>query len=398
MAKTFLPISSGGGTGLTNPMNTAGQMIWGASAGTATALGVGSVGQMLQTTGASNPIWSSPLTAYNFLVNGAFDYWQAGTSLSLTSTGGATPNNISGYCADQWYANNALGGATAAGIIQFTQVASAIVGSVWSAQVKITTGASGTGSQNGCELWQVLSKTASQQLIGQTASFSCQVKALGSVNQVGMQFYYAGNESKPFTLSLGSEITSGVTTSVSSLCQLNGQQMAIGASIGTTGVFAVRIRPTAVGSSQLYTAGQGIIVDQACLNLGSVAIPFQRQYADPVQELAACNYFYAKTFPLTTAPASNTGDLTGLVSDISSSTGQYHGGTWRFPVPMRITPAITPFNPGSTTVAWRNNANTADYAIGLTASLGTNGYFITTSNVIVNDTFAIIHLTADARI
>src|SRR4051812_2072310 len=61
-----------------------------------------SVGQSTLTTALLNP-YSAVLT--NPIINGGFDIWQRGTSLSITNT--------SGYCADRWLGNSAgLGAST----------------------------------------------------------------------------------------------------------------------------------------------------------------------------------------------------------------------------------------------------------------------------------------------
>ena len=276
---------------LANPMTTKGDVISNAGGGSPARVAVGSNGFFLgaDSTAANGLSWQNPINWQNQLINGALDWWQAGTSSTVTATGGATPTATYLYQADQWSANNILGGGTVEGIITYSQVTGATNGSKFGAKLQITTAPTGTGIQNGCELYQALSNRATMALYGQTASFTVLVKSFGNVNQVGVQFFYATSEGK-LTTSIGSEVLTTVNTSTFTSCTINGQ--ALGTSMTTSGIVGVRIRITAVSSGNTYDLNNGFVIEQAMLNLGPVAMPFSRQYNDPAQELMACKYFY----------------------------------------------------------------------------------------------------------
>lgn len=320
-------------TVLTSPMTTLGDMIVGGASGVAARLAVGSNGQFLgaDSTATNGVSWQSPINFQNFLINGAFDIWQAGTSATLTAAGSGAPTPVYLYQPDQWYVKNILGGGTIEGIVTFSQVAGVTNGSMFGAKAQITTAPTGTGIQNGLELYQVLSNKASTPLYNKTASFTILIKALGNVNQVGVQFYYATTEAK-LTNSIGSEVLTTVNSSTFSSCTINGQ--ALGTTQTVNGVIGVRIRPTAVSTGNLYDLNNGIVSEQAMLNLGPVALPFSRQYNDPAQELASAQYFYEVWG---TQGATTRRFSIGLVS-AANTTGQF---IFPFKISKRMQPTAT---------------------------------------------------------
>jgi len=298
--------------------------------------------------------WTNPVNNYNFLVNGAFDYWQAGTSATVTATGGGTPTNTYLYQADQWYVNNILGGGTIEGVITYSQTSSTLAGSRYALSAQITTAPTGTGIQNGLEVWQPLSKQASFPLVNQSASFSVQVKALGNVNQVGIQFFYSTTETKP-TVAIGSEVLTTVNSSTFTQCVINGQ--ALGNTWAGSGLIGVRIRPTAVSSGHLYDVNTGVVLEQAMLNLGSTAATFQRQYNDPAQELAACMYFYEVfgTGAIQPSPIA-----TGAITTANTTGNAY--------IPLRVRKRANP----STSLNSNSNFTMAAGAAGATSITGSS--------------------------
>src|SRR5581483_2493404 len=149
----------------------------------------------------------------NYLLNGAFDFWQRGTSVTIA-------NGVSTYQADRWYVKNSLG---TNGVITFSQVAGSLNGSKFGAQVQITT-APTAAQTNGTELYQTLENLSFLELYSQNACFSANIKALGNVNQVGLQFMSNTSEAK-VTTTIGSEVTVAVNTSGFTLGQIVNQAL-----------------------------------------------------------------------------------------------------------------------------------------------------------------------------
>ncbi len=358
----------------------------------------GTSGQVLQTNGSGTATWATATLAAppaNFLVNSAFDYWQAaGTSTTITATGGGSPAPTGvglGYGPDQWSVNNILGGGTVEGIITLAQQAGVTNGSKFGAQAKITTAPTGTGIQNGCELWQTLSNRSTAQLYGQTASFTVLVKAVGNVTQAGVQFYYSATEIKAAT-SIGAEVLTTVSSGAFTSCTINGQ--ALGTSMTLSGVVGVRIRITGVSSGNTYDINNGFTVEQASLNIGATAsASFIRQHVDPVTELLSCNYFYCKTFATTTAPAQNAG-FTGALGFRAPSLNGAASVNWIYPVMMRATPTIVSYSPNAASANWSTSGVTPTY---VSDQVSPNSHQAGASTAMtLNNSYA-IQLTADAR-
>jgi hypothetical protein len=213
----------------------------------------------------------------NYLLNSDFLFWQRGTS-------GTISNGSTAYQADRWYAKNALG---TNGVLTYSQVAGSVTGSKYGAQLQITT-APTAAQANGTELYQVIENMQTLELLGNSISFAAQIKALGNVNQIGIQFLYATTEVKPST-ALGSEQLVTVNSSGFTLAQVINQ--AVGALPTTSGVVGVRIRITGVSSGNLYDLNNGFVVEQATMNAGSTAATWRRASQNIGNELAACQRF-----------------------------------------------------------------------------------------------------------
>lgn len=214
----------------------------------------------------------------NSLINGNFDFWQRGTSVTVANT-------ISTYQADRWYVKNSLG---TNGVITYSQASPTLNQSKWAAKVQITT-APTAAQTNGTELYQTLENEDTLIYLGNSASFSVNIKALGNVNAVGLQFFYATTETK-VTTALGSEQSVTVNSSTFTAGQLTGQL--IGTTPTTSGVIGVRIRILTVSTGNTYDLNNGFVVEQAMVNLGgSCLTTFQRSAPTIQQELATCQRY-----------------------------------------------------------------------------------------------------------
>lgn len=380
-----------------SPMTTKGDLIGYST--TNIRVPVGSNGQFVgaDSTATAGYSWQNPINWQNQLINGAFDYWQTGITFVVTATGGGTPTATYGYAADQWYINNILGGGTVEGAISIQQQAGVTNGSQFRLQSKITTAPTGTGIQNGNEIYQVLSNKASLPLYGQTASFSVLVRGLNNVSQVGVQFYYATTEAK-LTTAIGSEILTTVNGSTFTACTINGQ--ALGTSQTVNGVIGVRIRPTAVSSGNLYDLNNGLEIEQAMLNLGPVAMPFTRKYNDPSQELASCQYFFEKNYDVTTAPGSSPVGGTELAIRGGLTTAAHlFRITGSYKVPKRVAPTMTFYSPTTGTAGQVRDLNSSVDIAATNVSPNSTGWGVeATTSGSTTVIWASVMFLADARI
>lgn len=121
---------------------------------------------------------------------------------------------------------------------------------------------------------------------------------------------------------------------------------------------------------------------------------------EPV-ELALCQRYFQKTFPMGTAPAQNAGATGSIrtVSGVAGASNRYLSSGWFFPVRMRIAPNVVTFNPQAA------NAQVRDASIGADCSaVSVNGeegavYVACTGNAsTVAGSTLIVHMTASAEL
>lgn len=368
--------AANGGTGLNNSAATGFQKF---------SSGTGSVAALANT--------DIPVSYYglNLLANAGFDFWQrTGTSSSnvlVGVNGGATTV----YGPDRWYIRNALSGSTTAGVITYSDQTGSLNGSLRAAQLKITTAPVGS-PVNGTELWQVLENPLAISLYNQTASFGIQVKGLGNVNQVGLQFFFATSEVKPSTANnLGSEATCTVNTST--FVQCSDLNIALGTSMTTAGAIAVRVRITGVSSGNTYDLNNGFAVEQGQTNIGSTLAPWRRMGYNPGSELAYCQRFYQKSYDVETAPATAT--LTGESAIFAATPTSTYGNIF-LKVPMRAIPTFLGFSRTGSSGQWY------DQNASLVRAIDTAVAYRTVVQIAVTPTalnhLLVGHYTADADI
>jgi hypothetical protein len=122
--------------------------------------------------------------------------------------------------------------------------------------------------------------------------------------------------------------------------------------------------------------------------------------------LALCQRYYAKTFPIGTAPGNDittSGALRGTAVTINASSQIEPAATWKFPVSMRTTPStITLYAPGTsghTAGQWTNDGNPGSSANARTNFAGTESTSFDNAGVLLTAGWRpIIHATADAEL
>lgn len=295
----------------------------------------------------------------NFIYNGAFDYWQRGTTLTLANT-------VTSYLADRWYAKNTMGGA---GVLTYSRVAGTLIGSKYGASLQITT-APTSSPTNGCELYQTIDNLSVTGLLDRVATIAASIKALGRVNQVGIQFYYNTTEAKVNT-ALGTETL--ITVNTSTFVQGAVLAQAISSSTLTAnGVIGLRIRITGVSSGNLYDLNNGFVVEQVNMTISPVVIQFIRQGPMPEVEFALCQYFYEKAInPVYVG----SGTQSASTPDGTPGPGIFHPVTYQ--VTKRASPTVVILDPSTgTTNQMFINAN-----FDLSGALGTLNYDVINKNI-----------------
>jgi hypothetical protein len=301
----------------------------------------------------------------NRIINGAMviDQRNAGAAVTINSAANT-------YTVDRW---RAFGQATD-GVFTVQQSTTAPTGFIKSLLVTVTTADASIGSTQVYNLAQSIEGlnvsdlawgTASAQTV--TVSFWVQSSLTGTFS--GALKNSDGSRAYPFTFTISSANTyeqksvtiSGdttgtwlTTTGIGITLTFN---VGSGSSrLGTAGAWAAANLDGATGSTSLIaTSGATLYITGVQLEKGSTATSFD--YRPYGTELALCQRYFCKTFPMETAPAQNLG-YTGALGAISINAGSSTAlwMHWQFPSEMRTTPTLTTFSPGTTNANWYSPA------------------------------------------
>ena len=129
---------------------------------------------------------------------------------------------------------------------------------------------------------------------------------------------------------------------------LGGTGAVVGGTVGVWTNAGNFIQPAGT-VSVVGTNGATLYVTGVQFEVGSVATPFERRQFG--QELALCQRYFQKTFPLGTVPASITGTA-GAVFGSSSVTNTSFSVTRSFLVQMRASPTMVFFSPNQAGSNW----------------------------------------------
>lgn len=139
-------------------------------------------------------------------------------------------------------------------------------------------------------------------------------------------------------------------------------------------------------------------IGECQLERGSLRFPFEKR---PLAlELAMCQRYYEKSFPLDTTPAQNGGttEVPVFSQAVAASTSQ--GGIFfAFKVTKRASPTVTGFNPLAANAQIRNNTGSTDWSSTATSARQGGVFFTGTSPAAsAAGNICSIHWTADAEL
>jgi hypothetical protein len=285
----------------------------------------------------------------NYLINGAMENWQRGTTSTSTSV----------YLADRWY--QSIEGASAATISQSTSV----VPTNYRYSMKMQRTAANTGT-GGIGIGQSLETTASIPLQGQTVVMSFWLKAganfsaaSGTVNT--RIFTGTGTDQSQATAYgswTGYAETSGTATATTSWTRYS-----VTATIPSGATQAgVRIFWTPVGTAG---ADDSLYITGIQMEIGSVATSFTRAGGTLQGELAACQRYFQKSYSQGVTVPTNS-STPGMVA-VNSSTNLANGDLLckvALPVVMRTAPTVVIYSFTSSQTGRLSAGNGTDLAAG----------------------------------
>lgn len=333
-----------------------------------------------------------PLSWRNVLGdNGGLEVWQRGAG---SSSSFALPASTTAYTADRWYvttqANQASVVAAVAGLTNQSNLAA-----------KITRNSGQTGTSIMVFAFP-LDTDEIMHLRGRLVSLSFVAKAGANWSPT------SGTLSFAVFVGTGSPARRGIGSYTNEALVINSSALiAAGTQSSVTAISQNVIVPTNTTQMEVTifwsptgTAGgdDSITIDDVQLEAGAPTlferVPFERS-------LIGCKRHYQSTFPYGTAPAPNAG-LAGSIGFTSQITTAGSAFTqWNFPVEMRISPAITTFNPSAANANWRDVTGGGDVVVSVdpNSTKGTKGAFISSQTTALTATHNLyIHAQAEAAI
>lgn len=252
----------------------------------------------------------------NSLLNSAFDWWQRNTTLDVAYSATRTFT----YIPDRWAVWNGVG---TGAVVTGSQVAGTINGSQFGFKVVNKT-APGTASAVGPAVFHTLHNNDSLPYYGNNGCFSANIKAVGNVTGVTLQFFQSAgmNGVASGLATIGSAVTVAINSSTFSLGQIVAQAM--GTAQGLSGVVGVAIVSSAVSSGNLSDIGNGFILEQTMMNVGSTPAPYKRSLPSTTAEFEALLAYHENSFGSNQVEA----DLAGFGNTLWQALSPAYTGVW----------------------------------------------------------------------
>jgi len=256
----------------------------------------------------------------NYLINGAFDIWQRGTSGTFT--------NGVGYVPDRWF-GIVSGGAPTCTISRQTADTTNLS---YGARFGRNSGQTGVGT---VYFVQTLESVISKSLAGQTVTISFYAKkGSDAPNPLYVGFYFGtGTDQSSNTLFNGGGWTN--TTQSNTGVTITNTMTRYTVTVNVSSSINQAMLYFAYTSSGTAGANEWIQIEGVQLEIGSVATPFSRAGGTLQGELAACQRYYWRM----------TSTVSGTPIGFGSATG--NADNWiqvPNPVPMRVRPTSADYS------------------------------------------------------
>ena len=286
----------------------------------------------------------------NVIINGAFDFWQRGTSFTSTYA----------YTADRWLVYRDTSGSVVTTSQQaFTPGSAPVAGyeGTFFFRVNQTTAGSG-GTENLVQQAIEDVRTFAGQTV--TISFWAKANAATTIQSQTQQFFGSGGSARVDQTAVSHSLTTSWARYTSTLTVPSVAGKTIGAGSYLTLVFRLPV-----------TVIQTIDIWGVQLEAGTVATPFKRNAPSLQAELAACQRYYEKSYGPLVAPGTATGESAvyqGVTSD------QYANGTYTviYKVTKRAVPSIAYWSINGVSGVWDYNRS----GVGNTNSAGSSAGWI----------------------
>jgi hypothetical protein len=319
-----------------------GDLIAAVAADSVNRLAVGSNDQVLvadsaASTGLAWKSYGSQLSSSNPVLNGAFDIWQRGTT--ITSVGTFV------YSADRWQVVTDGVGTTAQVTRQTTSDSTNLPFIQYCARIARTT----TGT-NDIYFAQSFETINAIPYAGKTITLSFYARKGSGYSAASSQLIVKIDSGTGTDQNVLTGYTGGASPINSSATLTTTWQRFTftGTVSATANEFGIYFKNTPVGSTTTndYYEVTGIQID-----VGSVAQPFRRAMNTIQGELAACQRYYEKSYSIGVAPATNT-DLGMAIATANSNASNNVFYNINFAVVKRSSPTMTFYEEGGTVGNW----------------------------------------------
>jgi hypothetical protein len=298
------------------------------------------------------PLRPGILDPQNLIINGAMDFWQRGTS----STAG-------GYvAADRWI--NVIGGGTVTMSRQSFTVGDTLGSNSPTFFLRQTVSGQTLANQNG-QVQQRIEGVRSYA--GQTITvlgWARRSSGSGNFSLEAFQSFGTGGSPSAATQGAGQIVT--LTGSWAPFAVTIAIPSITGKTLGTAGDdYLGFVFWTSAGSDFNARSGSlglqtiGVDLWGIHVKLGTQTTAAVDLYKQPElqPELARCQRYYEKSFPLDTTPASNTGSFVGASQIIAQATSVAFDLTIPFLVAKRATPTVATYSPNTAGTNWAINTD-----------------------------------------
>lgn len=338
----------------------------------------------------------------NYLINGAMEFSQRGTSFSSISDGT--------YSLDRFRYTKV--GAAVHTVTQDTDVPTlAQAGFQFnnSMRLNLTTPDASVAAGDFVKINQFIEGYNWAQLAGKTFTFSFWVKAtlpgtycVAFVNDGGDRSYVAEYNVDAAGVWEKKSVTVSPSPETGTWNYVNGRgleviwTLASGSTFQTTagawqsGLFystANQVNGVDTGASDFRIAG-------AMITEGSEALPFRRAGRNITEELMLCQRYYTKTFNIDVTPQNNTNDFQGALQNLAQAPNLIEQ-TWEFSVTMRALPTVLTYGVNLANTNWTNNPGPTTSTV---SASGRRSAVIRGTSNINEGNVSSIHATADAEL
>lgn len=324
-------------------------------------------------TGALANRFTQQYSARNYIINGAFDFWQRGTAGSTytSSSSGAYPS------ADRWKFMGYKSGVgyNFGSLSQVTDVPSSQ--SQYAAKI-----ASSDATSTDYGVMQIIESQNSRLLIGKTCTLSVNLKRIAVLASAGVTIdvgYLNTSDTSPtawaYNLTLATSISSKTYSGAS--IPSTWTRFSLPFTVPTSASAGMYVRVTINGNT---VSGDLMEIGEVIFNEGPVAAPFERAGGTIGGELALCQRYFEKSYDLGTAPGSTTvvGSETIQLGINTAGTTSQLSKTVKFNTKKFKIPTMLAYNTSNGTVSQLDPINVTGSRITAVAwTIASNGSFAT---------------------